>query len=221
MSFFYKEIFVFAGPNGSGKSTVIKSFLENRECPEEYICPDNLVSADKKEDEEAYLKAMELAEEKRIENINCGKSFTFETVLSTKSKIEFLKTAREKGFRITVIYITTSDPSINSERIILRKKQGGHGVPKDKIYSRYEKSMKLMADVILLADEAEVYDNSFNRPIIVFEKNEHGEVILLNREMRQDWVNEYITRPLMKKEIIIHEDLTCAETEEIKSEEDF
>ena len=211
------EIFVFAGPNGSGKSTVIKSFLENRECPEEYICPDNLVPADKKEDEEAYLKAMMLAEEKRIENLNRGKSFTFETVLSTESKIEFLKTAQENGFRITVIYITTSDPAINLNRVETRKKQGGHGVPKDKLYSRYEKSMHLMADVIVLANEVQVYDNSLDRPIIVFEKNEQNEVILLNRELRRDWVNEYITEPLTKKQIRISDDLTCSETKNIKT----
>lgn len=48
MSRFSNEIFVFAGPNGSGKSTAIKSFLENEACPEDYICPDNLVPADKK-----------------------------------------------------------------------------------------------------------------------------------------------------------------------------
>lgn len=216
MSSFFKEIYVFAGPNGSGKSTVIKSFLENQECPEEYICPDNLVPIHKKEDEDAYLKAMILAEEKRIENVNCGKSFTFETVLSTVSKIEFLINAKEKGFRVTVIYITTSDPSINSERVKIRKEQGGHGVPEDKIYSRYQKSMNLMADVIMLADEVEVYDNSSVHPIQVFEKNEYGEVILLNREKRHEWVNEYITKPLFDKQIMIHEDLTCAETEEIK-----
>ena len=218
MSFFYREIFVFAGPNGSGKSTVIKSFLENRECPEEYICPDNLVPVDKKEDEEAYLKAMILAEEKRIENLNRGRSFTFETVLSTESKIDFLKTAQENGFRISVIYITTSDPDINVKRVEIRKKQGGHGVPKEKVYSRYEKSMRLMAEVIALADEVQVYDNSLERPIIVFEKNEHDEVILLNREQRRDWVNEYIIKPLREKGIIIRDDLTCIETEVIKTE---
>ncbi|WNY23178.1 hypothetical protein MmiHf6_04820 [Methanimicrococcus hongohii] len=213
MSRFFKEIFVFAGPNGSGKSTVIKAFLESGACPDEYICPDNLVPVDKKEDPAAYMEAMILAEEQRMENLNCGKSFTFETVLSTESKIDFLKKAKEKGFRITAIYITTCNPRINYERVTIRKKQGGHGVPKDKVYSRYDKSMKLMADVIDLADEAEVYDNSFSYPIQVFEKNEYAEVILLNREQRNRWVDEFITKPLMKKMVLIHEDLTCAETE--------
>lgn len=221
MSRFFKEIFVFAGPNGSGKSTVIKYFMENHECPEEYICPDNLVPADKKEDADAYLKAMILAEEKRLENLKCGKSFTFETVLSTKSKIDFLIDAKKEGFRITVIYITTSNPRINLERIGNRKRQGGHGVPEDKVLSRYEKSMSLMAEVIDLADEVEVYDNSYTYPIQVFEKNEYGEVILLNRELRHKWVDKFITKPLMEKMIFIHEDLTCAETEEIKTADDY
>lgn len=221
MSRFHKDIFVFAGPNGSGKSTVIKTFLDNGECPAEYICPDNLVPPGQKEDPDAYMKAMILAEEKRIENLNCGRSFTFETVLSTESKIDFLKEAKEKGFRITAIYITTSNPRINFKRIENRKRQGGHGVPESKIYSRYEKSMNLMADVIEIADEAEVYDNSLDYPFQVFEKNEYGEVILLNREQRNKWVDDFITKPLMKKMILIHEDLTCAETEAVKNSDDY
>lgn len=220
MSRFLRDIFVFAGPNGSGKSTVIKAFLDSGACPEEYICPDNLVPAGQKEDPAAYMKAMVLAEEKRIENLNCGRSFTFETVLSTESKIDFLKKAKEQGFRITAIYITTADPRINCERVENRKRQGGHGVPEDKIYSRYEKSMNLMADVIEIADEAEVYDNSFDYPIQVFEKNEYGEVILLNREQRGEWVDAFITKPLMNRMILIREDLTCEETEAVKNSED-
>jgi Uncharacterized protein conserved in bacteria len=107
---FFKEIFVFAGPNGSGKSTVIKYFLEKRMCPPEYICPDDLVPAGKKEDENEYIKAMKLAESKRIKNVSIGQSFTFETVLSTEEKIDFLKDAKRNGFKITTIYITTSNP---------------------------------------------------------------------------------------------------------------
>lgn len=55
---FSKEIFVFAGPNGSGKSTVIKFFMDDHMCPPEYICPDDLVPAGKKEDRAEYEKAM-------------------------------------------------------------------------------------------------------------------------------------------------------------------
>ena len=74
-----KKIYVFAGPNGSGKSTVIQNFLENGICPDYYICPDNLVQQDKKDDKEAYLKAMQDAESLRNTLVESGTSFTFET----------------------------------------------------------------------------------------------------------------------------------------------
>jgi len=107
---FSKEIFVFAGPNGSGKSTVIRSFIDNQLCPLEYICPDDLVPKEKKEDLEEYRKAMIQAETLRIQNLEAGESFTFETVLSTEEKIDFLKDAKKRGFTITTIYITTENP---------------------------------------------------------------------------------------------------------------
>ena len=50
-----KRIYVFAGPNGSGKSTIIQDFINSGTCPAYYICPDNLVAADKKSDVDSYL----------------------------------------------------------------------------------------------------------------------------------------------------------------------
>ncbi len=85
-----KKIYVFAGPNGSGKSTVIQNFLESGICPDYYICPDNLVQQDKKDDKEAYLKAMQDAENLRNTLVELGTSFTFETVLSTSTLLNLL-----------------------------------------------------------------------------------------------------------------------------------
>jgi predicted ABC-type ATPase len=50
-------LFVFAGANGSGKSTVINFYLENNLCPQDYICPDQLVPYDKKNDVAEYIRA--------------------------------------------------------------------------------------------------------------------------------------------------------------------
>ena len=107
---FSKEIFVFAGPNGSGKSTIIKRLMDNQQCPSKFICPDDLVPEGKKEDLDEYMKAMKQAEAVRIYDVEAGKSFTFETVLSTEEKIDFLKDAKKRGFTITTIYITTENP---------------------------------------------------------------------------------------------------------------
>lgn len=160
---------------------------------------------------------MKIAEETRFQLIDMGISFTFETVLSTREKVDFLKWAKNKGYHIKTIYITTADPRINLERVEERKRQGGHGVPEDKVYSRYEKSMSLMSEVIMLSSMVEVYDNSGSGPIQVFEKNIYGEQIILNRELRNNWVEQFVVQPLRAQNSIISADLTCEETNQLKN----
>ena len=215
MSTSAKKLFVFAGPNGSGKSSLINHFLDLKRCPVTYICPDNFVPKDKREDVDEYLKGMKEAEEIRYQLLKKGESFTFETVFSTEDKLDFLKLVKGNGYHITLIYITTSDPYINIQRIDDRKKQGGHGVPADKVLKRYERSMNLLPDIIYIADRVEIFDNS-TLPLQVFEKNDNGRQILYNKEKRPAWVNEYIVQPLRQKNIIIEEDLTCVDTEKLK-----
>ncbi|WP_338097003.1 AAA family ATPase [Methanolapillus ohkumae] len=211
-----KELFVFAGPNGSGKSTVIENHLVNKMCPEVYICPDHLVAPEKKNDLAAYVEAMKQAETLRFKALEEEKSFTFETVFSTKDKLDFLMTAKRLGYHITTIYITTSDPQINLNRIAERVKNGGHDVPSDKVLSRYEKTMRLMPEVLLKSDMAKVYDNSSSCPVLVFEKEECGDFLLLNREQRHSWVNKYITSYFDSNKIPISQDLNVLQTEKLK-----
>lgn len=87
-------------------------------------------------------------------------SFTFETVMSSKDKLAFLKKAKEKGIRNYLCYIATEDPSINISRVQNRLTMGGHPVPEDKIISRYYRSLELLKEAVLLTDRAYIFDNS-------------------------------------------------------------
>ena len=100
-----KIIYVFAGPNGSGKSTVINSRRKQLGFPALYICPDLLVPADKKNDKDEYIKAMQKAEETRFNAIQNEESFAFETVLSNPEKLDFIKFAKSKGYYVVATYI--------------------------------------------------------------------------------------------------------------------
>ena len=87
-------------------------------------------------------------------------SFTFETVMSSRDKIEFLKNAKENGYRTYLYYVATIDPEINIQRIQERVKKGGHDVPKDKILSRYSRSLDLLWEAIHQSDRTFIFDNS-------------------------------------------------------------
>lgn len=86
------EIIVFAGPNGSGKSTVTK--MAN--IIEPYINADDI----KKVNQCGDMEAAVWADNMRNELIEQGKSFTFETVLSTDRNLKLLQKAKEKGYFI-------------------------------------------------------------------------------------------------------------------------
>lgn len=87
-------------------------------------------------------------------------SFTFETVMSDRSKIELLAQAREKGYRVYVYYIATDDPEINVSRVEARYRGGGHGVAPIKVRERYKRSLDLLVEAIRLSHRAFVFDNS-------------------------------------------------------------
>ena len=87
-------------------------------------------------------------------------SFTFETVMSFRDKVEILKTAQSAGFRTYLYYIATDDPAINIARVNARVESGGHSVPEGKIASRYYKSLDLLIEAIKFTNRAYIFDNS-------------------------------------------------------------
>jgi predicted ABC-type ATPase len=155
------EIIVFAGPNGSGKSTITKM----AKVIEPYINADDIKRTNYCSD----LEAAQMAENMRKQAVSDNRSFTFETVMSTDRNLNLLKEAREKGYFIRCIYVLTADVNINVMRVESREALGGHGVPEDKIRSRYQKCLALIPKLVEISDIMHIYDNS-TIPYRIFKK---------------------------------------------------
>ena len=155
------RILVFAGPNGSGKSTITKGLP---------ICG-IYVNADeiKRVSHCSDLEAAQEAEQIRQMLLKSGKDFTFETVLSTARNLELLRQAKEQGYEIHAVFVLTNDPAINVQRVQHRANAGGHDVPKDKIVSRYEKSLLNLSQLVRIADHTWIIDNSEDTPHLICE----------------------------------------------------
>lgn len=169
-----KQLWILAGANGAGKSTFYRLFLKSRGI--------NLINADiiatainPVNQESASYKAMILAERLREDLLAQGISFCFETVFSHLSKIDFIARAKSLGYHIVLVYIHLETPELNEARVHQRVAEGGHDVPPQKIRSRIPRTMKHIATVLPLIDEARLLDNSlFDAPFRKIAVIEHG-----------------------------------------------
>lgn len=120
----------------------------------------------------------------RLKFIELKVSFTFETVMSHISKIEFLREAQKQGFRTYLYYVSTIDPDINIARVEYRVSQGGHPVPEIKIRERYYRSMDLLMQAIEASDRTYIFDNSSNGQKAAFiAEVENAEKLRVNPEL--------------------------------------
>jgi predicted ABC-type ATPase len=101
-----------------------------------------------------------LADFVRHKLLDSQTSFTFETVMSSPDKVDFMHKAQQAGFRTYLYYVATVDPAINVDRVQYRVAMGGHPVPTEKIIARYHRSLELLSDAVLYSDRAYIFDNS-------------------------------------------------------------
>jgi len=107
----------------------------------------------------SYVAAV-LADAIRRALLAQGSTFTFETVMSSRDKIDFMRDAQAMGYRTYLYFVATDDPEINISRVQLRVSQGGHDVPEHLIRSRYVRSIGLLDDACAVANRAYIFDNS-------------------------------------------------------------
>lgn len=148
-------LIAFAGPNGSGKSTIAAFYP----IVFDYVNADEI----QKELDCKPIEAARIAETTRERLLSEHRSFAFETVLSTGRNLDLMDKARGLGYTVVCVYVLTKDAKINVSRVLSREKKGGHGVPADKVISRYQRAMKLIPRLLSLCDECYIYDNSLDR----------------------------------------------------------
>lgn len=125
------------------------------------------------------------------------RSFSFETVMSSEDKILLLKKANELGYKTYLYFIATKKPSINISRVKHRVSCGGHNVPKDKIISRYHRSLELLSEAIKNSWRAYIFDNSGSKEFLLAE-TQNGKIIEIKTESVPAWFNKFVIKKLTR-----------------------
>lgn len=156
-------LFVLAGPNGAGKTTYFDYYLRPRVAPITFVNPDRLILAElgrvaltRAESE----RGQELADARRDRLMSERQSFATESTFSHPSKLDMLRDARARGYRVFIYHIGVQSADISVMRVAARVGEGGHSVPEDKIRARFQRNRSLIREALLSADAGVVLDNS-------------------------------------------------------------
>jgi predicted ABC-type ATPase len=153
-------VIMFAGPNGSGKTTLIQHIQGQGIDLGHYINADDIAATLSGGYDQRVREAQAIADQRRETCLRNGEDFSFETVMSHPSKVEFLARATAAGFDSTLYFISTENPALNVARVAQRVAQGGHDVPTDRIVARYARTMALLPAALMAANQAFVFENS-------------------------------------------------------------
>ena len=154
------DLTVIGGPNGSGKTTLINYLVSRGVDFDRYINADDIARNRGLTGDAGALAARLAADRLREEYLSSRQSFSFETVMSHISKVEFMSRAKAAGYRVTLYFVATDDPKLNQLRVQTRVALGGHDVPKVRILARYHRSIANLPKALAVCDKTVVFDNS-------------------------------------------------------------
>lgn len=128
-----------------------------------------------------------------------GNTLSFETVMSGSDKIEFLRKAKEQGYRIYLYFIciekdASNLPTPNINRVKDRVSKHGHDVPESLIAARYEKTLKNLLPALALSNRAYIFDNSGKGYEFVAEITD-GTDFKFSSGFVPAWFEEYVLKP--------------------------
>jgi predicted ABC-type ATPase len=170
-----KKILIIAGPNGAGKTTFAEEFL-----PHEGGCPEfvnaDLIAAGLSpfQPEQVAFAAGRLMLGRIADLVAAGKSFAFETTLSTRTYLRLIPDWKKAGYVVKLYFLKLPDAEFAIHRVAQRVLLGGHNIPTETIRRRHGRGwVNLHAAYIGIVDEWAIYDASRTPPMLMDTGHSH------------------------------------------------
>lgn len=176
-----KNLYIISGCNGAGKTTASYSVLPKLLDCKQFVNADEIAKGLSPFcPESVVIQAGKLMLQRIDELLAANETFSIETTLATRSYAELVKKAQEKGYRVTLLYFWLNSTELAVLRVARRVSEGGHNIPTDVIYRRYEKGIKNLINIFIpIVDSWLVVDNGVE-PREIIAKGTKAETIILN-----------------------------------------
>ncbi|WP_199249963.1 zeta toxin family protein [[Phormidium] sp. ETS-05] len=185
------NLYMIGGANGSGKTTVSRQLLPNVFNCLEYVNADTIAAGISAFNPEAVaIQAGRLMLERLQILSKSGVDFAFETTLAARTFAPFLRSCKNQGYTINLMYFWLPTPELAIERVRQRVASGGHSIPEAVIRRRYERGRhNLISLYIPLCDTWIIYDNSHAVSWLVAEGVRERSPIIYQPEIWQQITN--------------------------------
>jgi predicted ABC-type ATPase len=156
------NLYLISGCNGAGKTTASYSVLPDMLGCKEFVNADEIAKGlSPFQPEKVAIESGRIMLNRIKDLTNHNIDFAFETTLSTKSYVQFIRKAQEKGYFVTLVFFWLNSPELAMERVKSRVISGGHNIPEDVICRRYWAGINNLSNLYLpICDYWLIIDNS-------------------------------------------------------------
>jgi predicted ABC-type ATPase len=157
-----RDLYIISGCNGAGKTTDSYTVLpEILQC-KEFINADEIAKGlSPFNPESVAIEAGRLMLQRIEYLLERNETFSIETTLATKTYINLVRRAQEKGYRVHLIFFWLETPELAIQRVAERVSKGGHNIPIDIITRRYVAGISNLFNLFMNeVDSWMIYDNS-------------------------------------------------------------
>lgn len=180
-----KQYTIIGGVNGVGKSSLSGVLRHQMSDMGIIIDPDTIATQQHCD----RLTAGKIAIDKVNECLKKGVNFSQETTLSGRRTLRTIQKAREENYYIRLYYVGVNTAEESLCRIANRVRKGGHDIPLDDVYRRYEKRFADLAEILPYCDEVHFYDNENGFEEVAIYRN--GDTIPQG-ERSPKWLHDFI-----------------------------
>ena len=179
-----KQIHIIAGPNGSGKTsharvTLLPNFLSSNE----FINADEIAKILSPENpEKPAIEAGRLMLKRMEFLVNEERGFAFETTLSAKTYLKFIRESQARGYKINLIFLKLENSELAHERVLTRVSKGGHNIELPIIRRRFQRGLDNLSNYLELVDTATIYESS-GLELVEIAKKSDNKLTVINQNL--------------------------------------
>lgn len=160
---------VIAGPNGAGKTTFARNYLLQDAGIENFVNAVSLAAGLSPLKPERAARAAGRILLQELDRLSAaGESFALESTLSGLTYVDRLRSLRDQGYQVEIIFLGLKSAELAIKRVAHRVKQGGHHVPAEDVRRRFVRGLHNFEVFYKpLAHHWSLYENSGATPLLI------------------------------------------------------